>query len=64
MLGFFGVVKKTTFRDFFGYCTFHQLKSTITFKCNLLLMWDFWGYAKNVGIFWGRKILKLGVFGV
>ena len=25
--GFFWVVKKTT--DFFGYCTYHQLKSTI-----------------------------------
>ena len=57
--GIFWVVKKT--QGFFGYCTFHQLKSR---KCNLLLVWDFLGYAKNVGIFLGRQILKLGFFGV
>ena len=26
-------------------------------------MWDFFGYAKNKGIFLGRQILKLGFFG-
>ena len=52
--GFFWVAKKH--RDVLGYCTFHQLKSTITYnylKYSLLLVWDFLGYAKNVGIFWG-----------
>ena len=38
--------------DLFGYCSFHH--SNQQHKCNLLLVWDFFGYAKNVGIFLGR----------
>ena len=33
-------------------------------KCNLLLVWDFFWYAKNVGICLGRQILKLEFFWV
>ena len=49
---------------FGGYCALYQLKSTMTFKHNLLLVWDFLGSAKNAGIFLGRQILKLGFFWV
>ena len=33
-------------------------------KRNLLLVWDFFGYNKNVELFGGRQILKLEFFGV
>ena len=48
-------------RDFFGYCTFYQLKlTTSSIYCRCAI---FWGYAKNVGMFLSRQILKLGFWG-
>ena len=41
-------------RDIFGYCSLHQLKSyKQQHKCNLLLVWDFFGHAKNGRDFFG-----------
>ena len=43
-------VPKNTLGDLLGYCTFHQLKSTIPvtfYKCNLLLVRDFLGMLKS-----------------
>ena len=50
-------------RTFLGIVLFIKLKSIKT-NAIKLLMWDILGYAKNVGIFLGRKILKLGFFWV
>ena len=55
---FFGSRKKH--RDFLGlYFSSAQINN-----CNFLLVWDFFGYAKKVGAFLGRQILKLGLFWV
>ena len=51
--GFFGSQKKHT--EFSGYCTFHQLKSTIIYCwCGI-----FWGM-----LFLGKQVLKLEYFWV
>ena len=71
--GFFGVYEKR--RDFWG----REKKNTGIFlgfvffissnqqsqKRNLLMVWEFFGYAKiSIGIFLGTQILKLGCFWV
>ena len=49
---FFGSMKDVH-GDLLGYCTFHQLKSTRKHKRNLLLVWDFFGYAKKCRVLLG-----------
>ena len=58
--GIFSVVKKNA-GIFFGYCTFHQLKSTVTVQFAVGVGF-FWVNAINIGIFLGRQILKLKFF--
>ena len=52
-------------RDFFWVLQFSSAQinnNIIAIYCKLV--WDFFGYAKNVGIFLGIQILKLGFFWV
>ena len=49
---FFGVAKKT--QGFFWVLYFSSAQINNN-KHNLLLVWDFFGYANNVGIFLGDK---------
>ena len=61
---FFGLHKKHLW-DFFGYCFF--LSAQINYKISAIYCWcgSFLDdYAKNVGIFLGRQIVKLGYFWV
>ena len=52
-VGIFLGCKKT--QGCFGvlYFSSAQINNNIYLKYSLLLVWDFLGYAKNVGIFWG-----------
>ena len=60
MWEFFWVAKNCSY--FLGIVsTFQQLKSTITFTVGV---GTFFEYAEDIGIFWGRQMLKLGFFGV
>ena len=68
---YFGLRKKHS--DLFGYCIFHQLKSTVThaqftayavyLQYNLMMQKqrDFLGYTKKVGIFWVDNS-EVGIF--
>ena len=62
MQGFYGSQKKHLSGICLGIVLFISSNQQYH-KCNLLLVWDFFGYAKNVGFFLDRHILKLGFFG-
>ena len=49
--GFFGSRNKQ--RDFSWYCIFRQLQINNIRQCNLLLVWDFFGYATKSRDFGG-----------
>ena len=44
---------------FWGIVLFSSSNQQWCTKCNLLLVWNFFGYAKDIGIFWSMQILKL-----
>ena len=58
---FLGLQKKKKHKDFFGCCTFHQLKSMFN---NIIAIYCWFGilfgYAKNTGVF--SKNFEVGIF--
>ena len=61
-MGIFMGLKKYT-GIFGGYCIFHQLKSTIYNTISTIYCWcGNFGYAKNVGIFFGWTNSEFGIF--
>ena len=58
-MGNFWITKKSQ-----GYFWVMYFLSAQINNNEILLVWDFLGYAKNVGNFLGRQILKLGFFWV
>ena len=59
---FLGHEKK---QGFFGYCTFHQLKSTITLLKSAIYCWcgNFLGMLKCRDVFWVDKFRSWDFFG-